>query len=119
MERLQRTAEHFIASSPAAALVDVASLPPEESDEHYDEAGWRIYRQVLDEGLVGEAKQHISWLGEQHPELRPENYGHTLVREPNPCNFASLRGQPALRLPQCLARVLNPDHPNIRYAVRL
>ena len=51
MERLQRTAEHFIASSPAAALVDVASLPPEESDEHYDEAGWRIYRQVLDEGL--------------------------------------------------------------------
>ena len=97
MERLQRTAEHFIASSPAAALVDVASLPPEESDEHYDEAGWRIYRQVLDEGLVGEARQHISWLGEQHPELRPENYGHSLVREPNPCNFASLRRWSAQR----------------------
>ena len=86
MERLRRTASHVVASSRAAAtsssLVDVASLPPVESDEHYEEAGWRIYRQVLDGGLIGEAKQHISWLGEQHPELRPEQYGHTLVREP-------------------------------------
>ena len=35
------------------------------------------------------------------------------------CDFASLCGQPALGLPQCLARVLNPDHPNIRYAIRM
>jgi len=84
MDRLRRTAGHVVAAAPvtaAVALVDVTSLPPVESDEHYEAAGWQIHRGVLDDGLIGEAKQHIQWLTEQHPELRPENFGHTLVAE--------------------------------------
>ena len=52
---------------------------------------------MLDEDLIREAKQHITWLGEQHPELRPEQYGHTLVRGPALCTFACSRCRSALR----------------------
>ena len=62
-------------------MLDVSSLPPVESDAHFVEAGFQIHRQVLDGALVTEARQHIQWLTEQHPELRPENFGHTLVAD--------------------------------------
>lgn len=85
MDRLRRTAGHVVvaaAPSPAAEpLVDVSALPPVESDAHFETAGWQIHRAVLDGSLIGEAKQHIQWLTEQHPELRPENFGHTLVAD--------------------------------------
>ena len=47
----------------------------------YDQKGYAIYREVLDDQLIQESKQHVEWLAEQHPELRPEQYGHWLVKE--------------------------------------
>jgi phytanoyl-CoA hydroxylase len=87
MDRLRRVAGHVVAPSrstaaaTAAPLVDVSALPPVETEAHYEAAGWRIYRDVLDPGLIHEASQHIEWLTETHPELRPENFGHTLVAD--------------------------------------
>jgi hypothetical protein len=36
---------------------------------------------VLDAELVEEARRHLGWLQERHPEIRPERLGHTLMTE--------------------------------------
>ncbi|MEM7533302.1 MAG: phytanoyl-CoA dioxygenase family protein [Chloroflexota bacterium] len=45
----------------------------------YDRDGYVIIRQVLDADLVAEANQHIDWLIQRHPDLRPELLGYSLV----------------------------------------
>ena len=42
--------------------------------------GYAIYRQVLDAGLVQEARDHVVWLLERNPGLRPEQLHHHLMR---------------------------------------
>jgi len=45
----------------------------------YDRDGYVIARNVIDTDLLGEVRQHIDWLMAKHPELRPEQLGHTLM----------------------------------------
>jgi phytanoyl-CoA hydroxylase len=45
----------------------------------YDDQGYTIFRNVLDQDLIREAGDHVEWLQKKHPELRPEMLGHTLV----------------------------------------
>jgi len=47
--------------------------------EAYDQDGCVVVRNVLDPMLVRELDQHIDWLIERHPDLRPERLGHWLV----------------------------------------
>lgn len=44
--------------------------------DQYEKEGYVIVRNVLDEGLVAEARDHIEWLLEKNPGVRPENLGH-------------------------------------------
>lgn len=52
-----------------------------EAKEHYDREGYAIFRQVIDPELVAEASQHIDWLLERNPGLRPEQLHHTLMAD--------------------------------------
>lgn len=45
----------------------------------FEELGYAIYDGVLDQDLIKEAGDHVEWLAKKHPELRPEQLGHTLV----------------------------------------
>lgn len=47
----------------------------------YDEQGYAIFPDVLDADLMNEAKEHVSWLQARHPHLRPEQLGHTLMKD--------------------------------------
>lgn len=47
--------------------------------KQYDDLGYTIFRNVLDADLIQEASDHVEWLAEKHPELRPEELGHFLV----------------------------------------
>ena len=42
--------------------------------------GYATYRQVLDAGLVQEARDHVVWLLERNPSVRPEQLHHHLMR---------------------------------------
>ena len=45
----------------------------------YDRDGVVIVRDVLEPHLLIEINQHIDWLIERHPELRPERLGHQFI----------------------------------------
>ncbi|MCZ7546031.1 MAG: phytanoyl-CoA dioxygenase family protein [Anaerolineae bacterium] len=47
----------------------------------YDRDGYVIVRQAIDKDLVHEARNHITWLMRKHPDLRPEQLGHTLMTD--------------------------------------
>lgn len=47
----------------------------------FDRDGYVIFRGVLDAELIGEVHGHVAWLQRQHPELRPEQLGHQLLRD--------------------------------------
>lgn len=49
----------------------------------YDQKGYVIARKAIDPGLAGEMVDHIAWLTEKHPDVRPEGYHHNmLVNDP-------------------------------------
>ncbi len=48
--------------------------------QQYDVEGYCIARNVIDPGLVQEVRDHVAWLAEKHPEMRPEQYYHQLVQ---------------------------------------
>ena len=50
-----------------------------ELKAQFEREGYAIFRNVIDAELVHEASDHIAWLQARHPELRPEQLGHTLV----------------------------------------
>ena len=52
---------------------------PIKLKEQFDREGYAIFRNVVDADLIREAGSHIDWLLARHPELRPEQLGHTLV----------------------------------------
>lgn len=45
----------------------------------FDRDGYVIARNVIDSDLAAEAVEHCKWLIGKHPELRPEDLGHSLV----------------------------------------
>lgn len=55
------------------------------SDHHvrrrFEEDGYCIFRNVLDPELIAMANAHVDWLLDEHPELRPDELGHTLARD--------------------------------------
>jgi ectoine hydroxylase-related dioxygenase (phytanoyl-CoA dioxygenase family) len=53
----------------------------ENTAARYQRDGYVVFRDVLDADLIQEARNHIAWLGEKHPDLRPEHYHHHLVKD--------------------------------------
>lgn len=49
--------------------------------EQYEQEGYVVFRNVLDSDLVHEASDHVAWLLEKHPELRPEQLGTELIED--------------------------------------
>lgn len=49
--------------------------------EQYERDGYTIFRDVIDQDLIAETADHVAWLGRQHPEVRPEQLGHTFLRD--------------------------------------
>ena len=47
--------------------------------EKFEREGYALFPKVLDADLIREASDHVSWLQAKHPELRPEQLGHTLM----------------------------------------
>ncbi len=45
----------------------------------FETMGYAVARQVIDRELVEEGRAHVDWLMRKHPDVRPENLGHTLV----------------------------------------
>ncbi len=51
-----------------------------EIRSQYEREGYVVVRDVLDEALIGEAREHVEWLQQRHPDIRPEDLGTTLVK---------------------------------------
>lgn len=49
--------------------------------EQYECDGYVLFPNVLDADLIRETSDHVAWLQAQHPDLRPEHLGHTLMTE--------------------------------------
>jgi ectoine hydroxylase-related dioxygenase (phytanoyl-CoA dioxygenase family) len=49
--------------------------------DRFETDGYALFRDVLDPALVAEAAGHVDWLARRHPDLRPEQLGHTLMRD--------------------------------------
>ena len=47
--------------------------------QQFDRCGYVLFPEVLDAGLIAEASDHVAWLQSKHPDLRPEQLGHTLM----------------------------------------
>ena len=58
--------------------MDYGTTPQQSSmgiTEEYDERGYTVLEDVLDESLIEAGRGHIDWLTEQFPDRRPENFG--------------------------------------------
>ncbi len=49
--------------------------------EQFERDGYVVVENVIDAGLVDEARQHVEWLLARNPGLRPEQLGHTLMAD--------------------------------------
>ncbi|MBP5971639.1 phytanoyl-CoA dioxygenase family protein [Brasilonema sp. CT11] len=49
--------------------------------EQYEKDGFAIIRNVVDADLIQEVSQHVDWLCQKYPELRPEHLHHPLMRD--------------------------------------
>lgn len=49
--------------------------------QHYDQEGYVVFPNALDADLMLEAKEHIDYLIKNNPTIRPENLGHTLMKD--------------------------------------
>jgi ectoine hydroxylase-related dioxygenase (phytanoyl-CoA dioxygenase family) len=49
--------------------------------DQYDREGYAIYNDVIDKDLIGEASDHVNWLLEQNPDLRPEQLHNNLMKD--------------------------------------
>ena len=47
--------------------------------DEYNQNGLAIARNVIDSDLVMEGREHVAWLAARHPDLRPEQFGNTLM----------------------------------------
>ncbi|MBV9470922.1 MAG: phytanoyl-CoA dioxygenase family protein [Abitibacteriaceae bacterium] len=51
----------------------------QEAKRQYDRDGYALFEKAINDELVQEAKQHVAWLMQKYPDLRPEQLGHTLM----------------------------------------
>jgi ectoine hydroxylase-related dioxygenase (phytanoyl-CoA dioxygenase family) len=58
-----------------------AKPEPTSALEQYRRDGYVIFRDVIDADLIAEASDHVGWLQRQHPDIRPEQLGHTFLRD--------------------------------------
>lgn len=56
-----------------------APQPLSPAARQYERDGYVLFPEALDEQLVAEASDHVAWLLARHPDLRPEQLGHTLM----------------------------------------
>ena len=54
---------------------------PTDARSEFERNGYVIVRGVLDDDLIGEARKHVEWLIEQHPQTRPEHLDTELVKD--------------------------------------
>ncbi len=47
--------------------------------QEYDEKGYVIVRNAVDVDLARETAEHVHWLAERHPDIRPERFGHKML----------------------------------------
>jgi phytanoyl-CoA hydroxylase len=47
--------------------------------EQYERDGYALFPDVLDADLIREASDHVAWLQEQNPDLRPEQFHNWLM----------------------------------------
>lgn len=52
-----------------------------DATSSFDTRGFAIFRRVIDEALIREASDHVEWLQARHPDVRPEQLGHTYMRD--------------------------------------
>jgi len=52
-----------------------------EIKSSFDTQGYAIFRDVLDQELIKEASDHVEWLQNRHPDVRPEQLGHVYMRD--------------------------------------
>jgi phytanoyl-CoA hydroxylase len=52
----------------------------QQAQQRYRDDGYAIFRGALDVELVNEAQDHVTWLEQRHPDVRPEHLGHEYVR---------------------------------------
>ena len=50
-----------------------------EIKKEYDEKGFLIVHNAIDSDLAAEVKNHVLWLGEKYPDIRPEAFHHHLL----------------------------------------
>jgi phytanoyl-CoA hydroxylase len=48
--------------------------------EEYEKNGFVVFRNVIDQELIAEANNHVKWLTQKYPDLRPEHFHHPLMR---------------------------------------
>jgi ectoine hydroxylase-related dioxygenase (phytanoyl-CoA dioxygenase family) len=56
-------------------------LDAKAAQDKLEKDGYLLYPEVLDADLIKEASNHVEWLQEQHPDLRPEALHSSLVRD--------------------------------------
>lgn len=49
--------------------------------EQFEREGYVFFRNVLDADLIQEVRDHVAWLQEKNPNLRPEQLGHSLMTD--------------------------------------
>ncbi|MCU1439265.1 MAG: Phytanoyl-CoA dioxygenase [Rhodoglobus sp.] len=49
--------------------------------EQYRRDGYNIFRNVIDPELVAESSDHIAWLQQKYPDVRPEHLGHLYLKD--------------------------------------
>ena len=49
--------------------------------ETYQRDGYVIFRNVIDRQLIKEVNDHVEWLQQRHPDVRPEQLGHVFLRD--------------------------------------
>jgi phytanoyl-CoA hydroxylase len=59
----------------------VTSKNPAAIRAQYERDGYVVVREVVDAELIEEARKHVEWLLEANPDKRPEELGHTLIRD--------------------------------------
>ena len=47
--------------------------------QEYDDKGYVIVRNAIDADLASETAEHVHWLAERHPDIRPEKFGHNML----------------------------------------
>ena len=58
-----------------------APMEQKQLRKQYQEDGYLIFKKVLDINLLQETSNHVDWLMEKNPDLRPENLGHFLMSD--------------------------------------